>query len=176
MGSISSNNATPVQASITSPSINQDALRKAQEAKQQEELQKKLMDEVEPQTLQQQENISIKGQSARHLVMQKLMRKADSRVIILRNMVGPEDVDETLQEEITDECSKFGSVEKVIIYQEKQSEDEDAEIIVKIFVEFSNGAEAEKARDSLNGRFFGGRMVKSDIYDQALYDHNDLSG
>ena len=37
-------------------------------------------------------------------------------------------------------------------------------------------AEAEKARDSLNGRFFGGRMVKSDIYDQALYDHNDLSG
>jgi poly(U)-binding-splicing factor PUF60 len=31
-------------------------------------------------------------------------------------------------------------VEKVIIYQEKQSEDEDAEIIVKIFVEFSNGA------------------------------------
>ena len=47
------------------------------QAKQQEELQKKLMDEVEPQTLQQQENISIKGQSARHLVMQKLMRKAD---------------------------------------------------------------------------------------------------
>lgn len=36
-----------------------------------------MLDEVEPQTLQQQENISIKGQSARHLVMQKLMRKAD---------------------------------------------------------------------------------------------------
>lgn len=35
---------------------------------------------------------------------------------------------------------------------------------------------AEKARDSLNGRFFGGRMVKADVYDQALYDCNDLSG
>lgn len=35
---------------------------------------------------------------------------------------------------------------------------------------------AEKARDSLNGRFFGGRMVRSDIYDQALYECNDLSG
>ena len=40
-------------------------------------MKQKLLDEVELQTLQQQENISIKGQSARHLVMQKLMRKAD---------------------------------------------------------------------------------------------------
>lgn len=35
---------------------------------------------------------------------------------------------------------RFGNVERVIIYQEKQSEEEDAEIIVKIFVEFSAGA------------------------------------
>jgi len=167
---------TATQIQLANP---HEALKKAQEelkAKQQEELKQKLLDEVEPQTLQQQENISIKGQSARALVMQKLMRKAESRVIILRNMVGPEDVDETLQEEITDECSKYGNVERVVIYQEKQSEEEDAEVIVKIFVEFTAGSGAEKARDSLNGRFFGGRMVRSDIYDQALYECNDLSG
>lgn len=80
--------------------------------------------------------MSIKGQNARHLVMQKLMRKVDSKVVILRNMVEPEDVDETLQEEIQEECSKFGVVEKVIIYNEKQSDEDDGEIIVKIFVEF----------------------------------------
>ncbi|KAK4024962.1 poly(U)-binding-splicing factor PUF60 isoform X2 [Daphnia magna] len=169
-----------IQAQQTPISNSHEILRKAQEEakvkQQQEEIKQKLLDEVEPQTLQQQENISIKGQSARHLVMQKLMRKAESRVIILRNMVGPEDVDETLQEEITDECSKFGNVERVIIYQEKQSEDEDAEIIVKIFVEFTAGSGAETARDSLNGRFFAGRMVRCDIYDQALYECNDLSG
>lgn len=52
-------------------------------------------------------------------------------------MVGPEDVDEMLQEEIQEECSKFGSVDRVIIYNEKQSEDdEDSDVIVKIFVEF----------------------------------------
>lgn len=117
-------------------------MRRAQEQaahqKQQEELQKKLLEETEPQTLQQQENMSIKGQSARHLVMQKLMRKVESRVVILRNMVAPEDIDESLKEEIQDECSKFGVVERVIIYNERQSEDdEDAEVIVKIFVEFS---------------------------------------
>lgn len=59
-----------------------------------------------------------------------------SRVMILRNMVGPEEVDEDLESEVVDECSKYGSVNRVIIYQEKQSEEDDAEILVKIFVEF----------------------------------------
>ncbi|MPC09330.1 Poly(U)-binding-splicing factor PUF60 [Portunus trituberculatus] len=104
----------------------------------QEELAKKLMEDNEPQTLQQQETMSIKGQSARHLVMQKLMRKSESNVVILRNMVGAEEVDELLQEEITEECGRFGSVRHVIIYQEKQSDEEDAEVLVKIFVEFGS--------------------------------------
>lgn len=158
--------------------ITEDALKKAHE-KQQEELQKKLLEDGEPQTLQQQESISIKGQNARHLVMQRLMRPRESKVVILRNMVGPEDIDEMLQEEIQDECSKFGLVERVIIYNEKQSEfedDENAEVIVKIFVEFSLASETEKARDALNGRYFGGRLVKAELYDQALFDHGDLSG
>lgn len=117
-----------------------DAFRRAQEQaqqKQQEELQKKLLDENEPQTLSQQENMSIKGQSARHLVMQKLMRKVDSRVVLLRNMVDIGEVDETLQEEIQDECSKYGQVNRVIIYNEQQSENDDSDVLVKIFVEFS---------------------------------------
>jgi len=36
--------------------------------------------------------------------------------------------------------------------------------------------EAERARDSLNGRYFGGRLVKGELYDQALFDNNDFSG
>lgn len=57
--------------------------------------------------------------------------------MVLRNMVGPEDLDDELESEVTDECGKFGIVNRVIIYQERQSEEEDAEVIVKIFVEFS---------------------------------------
>ncbi|KAI4458272.1 poly(u)-binding-splicing factor puf60-b-related [Holotrichia oblita] len=171
--------ASPLgHAPATTNSSTQEAMKRAQEAqlKQQEELQKKLLDQNEPQTLQQQENMSIKGQNARHLVMQKLMRKVDSRVVILRNMVEPEDVDETLQEEIQEECSKFGVVERVIIYNEKQSEEDDTDVIVKIFVEFSVTKEAEMAKDALNGRYFGGRMVKAALYDQTLFDHSDFSG
>ena len=58
-----------------------------QAKQQQEELKQKLLDEVEPQTLQQQENISIKGSSARHLVMQKLMRKAEVSYLSLRSWI-----------------------------------------------------------------------------------------
>lgn len=56
--------------------------------------------------------------------------------MVLRNMVGPEDLDEELETEVTEECGKYGEVNRVIIYQEKQSEDADADVIVKLFVEF----------------------------------------
>ena len=52
-------------------------------------------------------------------------------------MVSVEEIDEDLEEEVTDECSRFGEVRRVIIYQERQGEEEDADVIVKIFVEFS---------------------------------------
>ncbi|BFF98450.1 poly(U)-binding-splicing factor half pint [Drosophila madeirensis] len=186
VGSVEATNGASVAIAVSAAANNAAAtaanlsenIKKAHE-KQQEELQKKLMDEGDVQTLQQQENMSIKGQSARQLVMQRLMRPTDSRVIILRNMVGPEDVDETLQEEIQEECSKFGTVSRVIIFNEKQTENEDddeAEIIVKIFVEFSAGAEAQRGKEALHGRFFGGRRVVAELYDQGVFDQGDLSG
>jgi len=61
-------------------------------------------------------------------------------VCVLRNMVGPEDLDEELQHEVEEECSRYGNVQRVIIYQERQGEEADAEVIVKIFVEFTNQA------------------------------------
>ena len=59
-----------------------------------------------------------------------------SPVIVLRNMVSADEVDEELEDEVTSECSKFGTVQRVIIYQERQGANEDADIIVKIFVAF----------------------------------------
>jgi len=59
-----------------------------------------------------------------------------SPVIVLRNMVSADEVDEELEDEVTSECSKFGTVHRVIIYQERQGVNEDADILVKIFVVF----------------------------------------
>ena len=58
-------------------------------------------------------------------------------MIVLRNMVSADEVDEELEDEVTSECSKFGTVHRVIIYQERQGVDEDADILVKIFVVFN---------------------------------------
>ena len=60
-----------------------------------------------------------------------------SKVMVLQNMVTMEDLDEDLEEEVTSECSKHGQVQRVIIYQEKQGTEDDAEVIIKIFVVFS---------------------------------------
>lgn len=77
----------------------------------------------------------------------------------MRNMVGAEDIDNDLESEVTEECGKYGNVRKVIIYQEKQSEEEDAEIIVKIFVEFTSlkgklDRRQFKAENAINNLFF----------------------
>ena len=92
------------------------------------------------------------------------MRQSESCVLILRNMVGPEDVDEALQEEITEECARFGQAQHVIIYQERQSDADDTEIIVKIFEEF-NSQEGEEI-------FFGVSMCSGDLF--RLYHDGHL--
>ena len=74
--------------------------------------------------------------------------------------------------------------------QEKQDDSDDAEVHVKIFVEFHESIEAKKAKNGLDGRYlliffanlhichsryFGGRTVSALIYDQEMYDQQDFS-
>ncbi|XP_039758511.1 poly(U)-binding-splicing factor half pint [Pararge aegeria] len=160
---------------IPAPARPESAAAAAEGLGQQAALQRKLLDSS-PDTLQQQESLSISGQSARHLVMQRLMRRRASRTLLLRNMVAAADVDEALHHEIQEECSKWGRVERLVIYNERQSEDDDpAHADVKIFVQFADADEAAAAAAALAGRYFGGRTVSAALYDQDLFDHGDLS-
>ncbi|XP_022694525.1 poly(U)-binding-splicing factor PUF60-like isoform X3 [Varroa jacobsoni] len=122
-------------------------------------------------------DVAIKGGGARLAMMRRLMRTKtrDQCVMILRNMVGADEVDEDLEPEISEECGKFGTVNKVTIYNEKQGEEENAPVEVKIFVEFSKTSEMHMAIKALHGRFFGGRQVIAEMYDVFLYDNNNLS-
>uniref|UniRef100_A0A3Q3LMJ8 Poly(U) binding splicing factor 60 n=1 Tax=Mastacembelus armatus TaxID=205130 RepID=A0A3Q3LMJ8_9TELE len=160
---------------LASPPVLCNQVGGSNQQEKKEEKEEMLQDSTGQEMLSDQEHMSISGSSARHMVMQKLLRKSESTVMVLRNMVGPEDIDDDLEGEVTEECGKFGSVNRVIIYQEKQGEEEDADIIVKIFVEFSMASEMNKAIQALNDRWFGGRKVVAEIYDQDRFNNSDLS-
>lgn len=98
--------------------------------------------------------------------------KNPSKVVLLKNMVGPGEVDDDLEPEVKDECnSKYGEVTSVIIHETGLDNPEEA---VRIFVEFRRIESAIKAVVDLNGRFFGGRQVKANFYDTDKFDNLQL--
>uniref|UniRef100_A0A0A9XNK2 Splicing factor 45 n=1 Tax=Lygus hesperus TaxID=30085 RepID=A0A0A9XNK2_LYGHE len=98
--------------------------------------------------------------------------KTPSKVVLLKNMVGPGEVDEELEPEVKDECNtKYGDVVRVIIYELPNVTPEEA---VRIFVEFKRIESAIKAVVDLNGRFFGGRQVMAGFYPWEKLENLEL--
>ena len=102
-------------------------------------------------------------------------RGRPSRVLMLHNMVGPGEVDDELSGEIGEECSKYGEVLGVTIFEQPTTEAPASEGAVRIFVKFSKQAAAMKAYIDLDGRFFGGRNVSVAFYLEADYDASQLN-
>uniref|UniRef100_A0A3B3QY66 Splicing factor 45 n=1 Tax=Paramormyrops kingsleyae TaxID=1676925 RepID=A0A3B3QY66_9TELE len=87
--------------------------------------------------------------------------KCPTKVVLLRNMVGRGEVDEDLEAETKEECEKYGKVTKCVIFEISDTTDDEA---VRIFLEFERVESAIKAVVDLNGRYFGGRVVKACFY------------
>ncbi|XP_039453583.1 splicing factor 45 [Culex pipiens pallens] len=98
--------------------------------------------------------------------------KSPSKIVLLRNMVGPGDVDDDLEPEVKDEChTKYGDVITVVINEIPNVVPEET---VRIFVEFKRMESAIKAVVDLNGRFFGGRQVRAGFYSQEKFERMEL--
>lgn len=97
-----------------------------------------------------------------------------TRVLLLRNMVGPKEVDDELEDEVASECAKYGTVTRVLIFEITEP-DFPGDEAVRIFVQFERSEETTKALIDLDGRFFGGRVVKACFYDEERFGKNELA-
>uniref|UniRef100_A0ACD5TRV1 Uncharacterized protein n=1 Tax=Avena sativa TaxID=4498 RepID=A0ACD5TRV1_AVESA len=97
-----------------------------------------------------------------------------TRVLLLRNMIGPGEVDDELEEEISSECSKYGTVLRVLIFEITQA-NFPADEAVRIFVLFERTEESTKALIDLDKRFFGGRVVQATFFDEERFGRNELA-
>jgi hypothetical protein len=101
-----------------------------------------------------------------------------SCIVLLKNMVGPNEVDNVLADETKQECLKYGPVSTCVVFEvEEQIGDKltpDHER-VRTFVAFERQESAVKAYRDLNGRFFGGRQITASFYDESKFDRLELA-
>mmetsp|Transcript_18478 Transcript_18478/g.55453 ORF Transcript_18478/g.55453 Transcript_18478/m.55453 type:complete len:475 (+) Transcript_18478:89-1513(+) len=79
-----------------------------------------------------------------------------STVVLLRNMVQVGEVDDELEEETLDECSKYGKLLQCKVVELPTH--------VRVFLEFEEVSSAERAQQDLHNRMFGGRRVDASFY------------
>ncbi|RKP06188.1 hypothetical protein THASP1DRAFT_31995 [Thamnocephalis sphaerospora] len=120
------------------------------------------------------ENFSIRG-SQRYAVMQKLAQReeatrtgsakkteidvAPTTVVRIDNAVPASEADETLREDFEEECARFGRVLQVVI-----DADQDPAGETRVFVHFETEQSAQRAKEALHGRWFGGRQLRTLFY------------
>ncbi|GAA5869078.1 hypothetical protein JCM3774_002468 [Rhodotorula dairenensis] len=90
-----------------------------------------------------------------------------SRVVLLTNLCARDEVDDDLGDEVAEEASKVGGVERCFVYHVPgETRDEEA---VRIFLVMRGIAGGYNAVRSFDGRFFGGRTVRARFYDDRAF-------
>ncbi|RXK35392.1 hypothetical protein M231_07336 [Tremella mesenterica] len=99
-----------------------------------------------------------------------------SRVIVLTGIVdNEEEVDEELSDEIGEECSNYGIVERVVLHMAEPVPEDPSECL-RIFIVYSGMAGAWRATRELDGRFFGGKKLRVRYFDEGRFDRGERDG
>jgi poly(U)-binding-splicing factor PUF60 len=125
------------------------------------------------------EDALVKGATQRYMVMQRFMRETNigsSRCILLTNMVDPNNErDSHLESQISNECSKYGTVDKVIVYSERSSGRINNNDNTRVFVLFRELNDALTARFALDKRYISGRVVNAQFYPAEQFLNGEYS-
>ncbi|TYJ55959.1 hypothetical protein B9479_003344 [Cryptococcus floricola] len=118
----------------------------------------------------------VNANEAKRATEERGQKGEEGRVICLRGMVGSEEeIDEDLADEIGEECSKHGIVERVLLHMVEPPPPEPEECL-RVFVVFSGMAGAWKAQKELDGRFFAGRTIKATYFDEERFNRGERDG
>ncbi|CAN0911581.1 DNA-damage-repair/toleration protein DRT111, chloroplastic [Linum grandiflorum] len=117
---------------------------------------------------------SKQQQSSEKKVKSVNLNGPPTRVLLLRNMVGPGEVDDELEDEVASECAKYGTVTRVLIFEITEPNFPRHEA-VRIFIQFERSEETTKALVDLDGRYFGGNTVRATFYDEEKFNSNELA-
>jgi hypothetical protein len=102
-----------------------------------------------------------------------------TRVLVLSNMVTPEDLAtdddyQGLQEEVREECAKFGQLYGMQIPRYPGGSIQPS-AIHKIYLEYASVQDAQAAERELAGRRFGDNVVQTSFFDETEYSSGRLS-
>jgi len=102
-----------------------------------------------------------------------------TRVLVLSNMVMVEDLVsdadyQGLQEEVREECAKFGQLRGMQIPRRAEGNIQQSAIL-KIFLEYASVQDAQAAERELKGRRFGDNVVQTSFFPEADYSAGKLS-
>eukprot|EP00730_Choanoeca_flexa_P008412 TRINITY_DN12484_c0_g1_i2.p1 TRINITY_DN12484_c0_g1~~TRINITY_DN12484_c0_g1_i2.p1 ORF type:complete len:405 (+),score=94.42 TRINITY_DN12484_c0_g1_i2:57-1271(+) len=99
---------------------------------------------------------------------------APTNVLLLKNLVGPGEVDADLQPETAEECRKYGAVINCLVFECPRGTVPDHEA-VRTFVQFEKVESATRAFTDMNGRFFGGRQVQAEYFSPEKFKRFELA-
>lgn len=90
-----------------------------------------------------------------------------SRAFVISNMFDPAtetelNWDQDVRDDVMDECRRFGTVENIYVEKNKPGG--------FVYVKFTDVAAAVKAGQSLNGRYFAGKMITVAHMDPQQFD------
>lgn len=92
-----------------------------------------------------------------------------TKVLMITNMIYPEEINAEVHDEIRLECENFGFVNDIKFFQFTESLEMQIGEKVRVFIEYDSVDSAVKAFEGLYDRYFNERIIRVKFYDEEMY-------